>query len=144
MLNAQTPASTGPVSDATQKLRLAELAPLAPTLLTISVMACATTLAGCARNPAQRDLHAARHEIRAVPVYFEPHRSRYGSLRIHRPPAALLAPQPEPDCEFKGARVEPMDPTALARLKLDYERRCYKNAERAVRERLRLLQASVR
>lgn len=143
MLDAQTPAITNAVSDtATTKPRLAELAPLAPTLLTISVMACATTVAGCARNPAQRELHAVRHEVRAVPIHFDPH--RYADLRIRRPPAALLAPQPPPDCEFKGAGDEAVDPTTLARLKLEYERRCYQNAEKAVRERLRLLQASVR
>ena len=43
----------------------------------------------------------------------------------------------EPDCELK-------DPNADERQKLDYERQCYRHAEIIARDRLRLLQASVR
>jgi hypothetical protein len=43
----------------------------------------------------------------------------------------------EPDCELK-------DPSADERQKLDYERQCYRHAEIIARDRLRLLQASVR
>jgi hypothetical protein len=35
-----------------------------------------------------------------------------------------------------------VDPNEWARLKLDYERQCYQEAEKAARDRLRLLQAS--
>jgi hypothetical protein len=37
-----------------------------------------------------------------------------------------------------------LDPDQLERLKLDYERQCYKHAEELVRNRLKLLQASLR
>ncbi len=36
-----------------------------------------------------------------------------------------------------------MDATELARLKIEYERRCYQNAEKAARDRLGLLQGAV-
>jgi len=48
---------------------------------------------------------------------------------------ALLAPQPEPDCEFKTTGTD-----ADERQKLDYERQCYRHAEMIVRSRLKLLQ----
>jgi hypothetical protein len=105
------------------------------------------TIAGCARNLGQRDLNPVRHQVRAAPVFTPAHTHEYSErrsaeLRIHRPDAALLTPQSAPDCEFKGADVEAMDAVELTRLKLEYERQCYQNAEKAVRERLSLLQAS--
>ncbi len=54
---------------------------------------------------------------------------------------ALLAPQPAPDCGFGWSNLNSLDAT---RLKLGYERNCYRNAEKIVRERLRLLQAATR
>jgi hypothetical protein len=53
------------------------------------------------------------------------------------PEKALLAPQPEPDCRFKG------DAKADERQRLDYEQQCYRQAEMIVHERLRRLQRSV-
>jgi len=38
----------------------------------------------------------------------------------------------------------PRGPDQWTRLKLEYERKCYQNAEKIVRERLRLLQAATR
>jgi hypothetical protein len=35
-----------------------------------------------------------------------------------------------------------MDPDELARMKIDYERQCYRKAEKAARDRLNLLRAS--
>jgi hypothetical protein len=56
------------------------------------------------------------------------------------PPVRELLVAPEaPDCEFKTN-----DPNADERQKLDYERQCYRHAEMIARERLQLLQASVR
>jgi hypothetical protein len=75
-------------------------------------MTCAVTLAGCTCNP------------------------------LCRPDAALLAAQPPPDCEFKGADNKVMDVDEMARLKIGYERQCYRKAEKAARDRLSLLQAS--
>jgi TPR repeat protein len=54
------------------------------------------------------------------------------------PDQPLLAPQPEPDCEFKTT-----DANANERQKLDYERQCYRHAEMIVRGRLKLLQDSI-
>jgi hypothetical protein len=54
---------------------------------------------------------------------------------------ALLTPQPEPNCEYKGSPAATSEETLRA--KLDYERQCYRHAEIIARNRLRLLQASV-
>jgi len=61
-----------------------------------------------------------------------------------RPERALLAPQPAPDCGFGRSNLKTLDPDQWTRLKLEYERKCYQNAEKIVRERLRLLQAATR
>ena len=111
---------------------------LAPKLLTLSAILCALALAGCASNSAQRESGAD-----AIRAAADPH--RHSELRIRRPDRALLAPQPAPDCELREPEnSKPVDPDQLARLKLDYERQCYKRAEQLVRNRLRLLQASGR
>jgi hypothetical protein len=108
--------------------RLGALRVLAPRLLTLSAIACAAALAGCASR-------STPQEVQAEPIE-APH--------IHRPDRALLKPQPAPDCEFRGANVKTMDPDVFARLKLDYERQCYQRAEKIARDRLRVLQASSR
>jgi len=54
----------------------------------------------------------------------------------------MLVPQPAPDCEFKGTDSKVVDPDEMARLKIEYERQCYRKAEKAARDRLSLLQAS--
>ena len=59
-----------------------------------------------------------------------------------RPDTALLAPQPAPDCGFTQANLKTLDPDQWARLKLEYELKCYKDAEKTARNRLRLLQAA--
>jgi hypothetical protein len=111
---------------------------LAPKLLTLSTILCALALAGCAANSAQREPGA--EPIRAAA---EPH--RYSGLRIRRPDRALLTPQSVPDCELKAPETSKvLDPDQMERLKLDYERQCYKRAEESVRSRLKLLQASGR
>jgi hypothetical protein len=57
---------------------------------------------------------------------------------------ALLSPQSPPDCEYRGPDdAATLDPDVLARLKLEYERDCYKQAETKVRNRLRQLQVRV-
>jgi hypothetical protein len=61
-----------------------------------------------------------------------------------RPEPALLTPQSAPDCVFRRAELKTIDPDQWARLKIEYERQCYQNAERKVRERLRRLQAANR
>jgi hypothetical protein len=110
---------------------------LASMLSTLSTILCALALAGCASNSAQRESGAGPIRTAA-----DPH--RYSELRIRRPDRALLAPQSAPNCELKEPEnSKPVDPDQLARLKLDYERQCYKRAEQLVRMRLQLLQKRV-
>jgi hypothetical protein len=52
----------------------------------------------------------------------------------------LLASQPAPNCEFKRPELTPVDSQEWARLKLEYERSCYRDAEKSARERLSQLQ----
>lgn len=108
-----------------------------PKFLALCAVSCALALAGCASNSAQRESKPAPAIHVAAPAH------RYSEPRIHRPDRALLAPQPVPDCEFRGSDdLKPVDPDQWGRLKLDYERQCYQKAEQMVRDRLRLLQAS--
>ena len=65
-------------------------------------------------------------------------------VQICRPSPALLVPPSAPDCVFKRTALRTIDPGQFSRLKVEYEIQCYQNAERAVRQRLRLLQAANR
>jgi hypothetical protein len=117
---------------------------LAPTL---SAMLCALALAGCASNSTQPLASCAsnspQHESGADPIRAAADPNRYSELRMRRAGRALLAPQPAPDCAFSGFDdLKPVDPDQWARMKLDYERRCYQHAEQLARDRLRLLQAA--
>ena len=132
----------------TTQVRLNGPLSLRPKLLAVSVIVLAMGLAGCARDPAHREFHQGQREVRATPVrlsararaHAEPRQSV--ELRIRRPDPALLAPQPTPNCEFKKADIKAVDPDGWARLKAEYERQCYQDAEKAARERLGQLQAS--
>ena len=104
-------------------------------LLAVSAMACAMAVAGCARNPAQR-------EVQAEPIQAAPPVQRQPEFRIRRPSRALLVSQPAPDCEFRGTNRNTVDEVEFARLKLDYERQCYQRAEKVARDRLQKLQAA--
>ncbi|MEH2552051.1 hypothetical protein V1283_008696 [Bradyrhizobium sp. AZCC 2262] len=118
----------------------------APKLLTVCVIFCAMSFAGCARNPAQREvaLHEGKAPAIRAPVrirrYAEPY--RHAEPKIRRPDPALLSAQPAPDCEFKRSDLKTVDPDEWTRLKVEYERQCYLDAEKAARERLTLLQTS--
>jgi hypothetical protein len=61
---------------------------------------------------------------------------------IPLPERALLERQAEPDCAFRGPLSNPVT-AEEARMKLDYESQCYRQAEFIVRERLQRLQDSV-
>jgi hypothetical protein len=122
-----------------------------PILLTVSVMALAMGLAGCACEPAPRETvqrETVQREVRAKPVRLSsPVRAhadarQQAELRVRRPDPALLAPQPAPNCEFKRADIKAVDPDGWARLKTEYERQCFQDAEMAARDRLRQLQAA--
>jgi len=127
-------------------LRLTRLLPLSPKLLTISVVVLATALGGCARNPAH--LNQGQRETTATQVRppvrarAHPETRQSAELRVRRPDSALLEPQRAPDCEFRRTDLKVVDPEEWARLKTEYERQCYQDAERAARDRLGQLQAS--
>lgn len=130
------------------RLKAAGLKSLTPKWPAVCALLCSISAAGCARDPAQRELNPPQREIKAsvvrpavrsrAPVV----QVRYLEPRIRRPDLALLSPQPAPDCDFKKSDLKTMDPDQWARLKVEYERQCYLDAEKAARERLVLLQAS--
>jgi hypothetical protein len=147
------PAHDADKSCVSAKTGLRGLTSFAARFLTVSAAFCAMALAGCARNSAQGEFNPVQHEVRAAPVrasarahqYSEAPRSelpRYAELRVHRPDPELLAPQAAPDCEFRRADNGTVDPNEWVRLKIDYERQCYQDAEKIARDRLRQLQAS--
>jgi hypothetical protein len=131
-------------------LRTSNLLPVGRRLLAVSVLACAMTVSGCARQSVTRDLHPGWQTDRASPAHVRgrakayPDQRRSADWRKRWPDAALLAPQQGPDCGFRGTNTDALDAVELARLKTEFERQCYQNAERATRERLNLLQAAVR
>jgi hypothetical protein len=61
---------------------------------------------------------------------------------IHESINEPVPKQPPPDCEFKGSEPDTVDADQWARLKLDYARHCYEQAEEAERKRLGQLLAS--
>ena len=134
--------------EAGKRPHAAGLKSFGPKLLTVCVILCSLSFAGCARHPAQREVSPALHEGKTSPTrtpvrtrrYTEP--VRYAEPKIRRPDLALLSPQPAPDCEFKRSDLKTVDPDEWARLKVEYERQCYLDAEKAARDRLVLLQAS--
>lgn len=121
-----------------------------PRLLAISAVAAMMALGGCAREPSHREFNSSQREVGAsharptlhARIHAKPRQQVQAELRVHRPDPALLAPQPAPDCEFKRADVKAVDPNEWTRLKTEYERQCYLDAEKAARDRLRQLQAS--
>jgi hypothetical protein len=133
---------------ASMRLRPNGTPSLRPKPLTMSVIALAIGLGGCAREPAHRELSLAPREVKATHVRAAVHARinvqarQHTELRIRRPDPALLAPQPAPSCEFKRADVKSVDPDEWVRLKTEYERQCYQDAEKAARDRLGRLQAS--
>ena len=130
------------------RLSLDRLLSLSPKLLAISVAVLAMGLGGCARNAAHSDPNLVQRKVKAPPVRAplnaRPHAEapKLTELRVRRPDPELLAAQPAPNCEFGRADVKAVDPDEWARLKAEYERQCYRDAEQVARERLIQLQAS--
>jgi hypothetical protein len=91
-------------------------------------------LSACAPTPAPGDAQAA----------VAPARAEMQEMPACRPDPALFTPPAAPDCVFGRRELKTLDPDQWARLKIEYERQCYRAAERAVRERLKLLQAATR
>ena len=133
---------------AKRQLRLNGLPSLAP-IRTIFVVICAMGVTGCAHYPAQRDLeamNATQRVVRAASVRVRAHVRVYSKERQHaelrgrQPDPSLLAPQPAPSCDFKIG-----DGTELGEwAQVEIARQCYRDAEKASRERLSQLQAYLR
>jgi hypothetical protein len=104
-------------------------------LLIPAATLCALAAAGCSSQVAQRDV--GPHATSAAALALQRDSQRTRKLR------ALLVPQSPPDCAYRGPDdADALDPDLLARLKLDYERHCYQQAEIVMRKRLRQLQLS--
>jgi hypothetical protein len=95
-------------------------APQKPGALLAALVATVLAIAGCARQQGPQEAQAA-----APPK--EP---------------AYCQPNPLPDCQFKGSTLKTVDAAEFARLKLAYERRCVRHAERTERERMRELRVA--
>jgi hypothetical protein len=91
-------------------------------------------LSGCVPQSSDLQQRSAPAQLVASSSRPEPH--------LCRPAAGLLAPPRAPDCVFRRAASKAMDPDEFSRLKVEYELSCYQDAERAVRRRLRELQAA--
>ena len=119
-------------------------------------------LSACARDSAQREPSPpppyeskteTKPEVKTAattaPLCPAPHvrrasiQHRHAEPPAHRVDPALLKPQPAPDCDYGRADLRTVDPDEWARLKAEYERQCYREAEKASRERLARLQASI-
>ena len=92
-----------------------------PDVLLAVLVATAVAIAGCARQQGPQEAQAS-----APP----------------KPEPAYCQPNPLPDCQFKGSTLKTVDAAEFARLKLAYERRCIRHAERTERERMRELHAA--
>ena len=86
-------------------------------------------LSGCAQNSAPDPLKAQANSQMQT------------ETRICQPNRALLVPRSAPDCEFRRPELKTLDSDQWERLKIEYERQCYQDAEKLVRDRLRRLQA---
>ena len=115
-------------------------------------------LSACARDSVQHESNppppygtgsGAKTAANTAPLCPAPHVRRASEQRRHaQPPAhrldpALLKPQPAPDCDYGRSDLRTADPDEWTRLKAEYERQCYREAEKASRERLARLQASI-
>jgi hypothetical protein len=121
MLEYAEPAGylTRPVSRNRTRLRAS-----ARRISVLSVVLLALMIAGCFSNTAQ-------HKSTAY---------RIGSPRQRS--GTQVAPLPAPQCELVVRRPNTVDDELWARLKLDYERHCYQQAEMLVRKRLQRLLTS--
>jgi hypothetical protein len=104
----------------------------------LGAVLCSVMLAACSTNHTIQGLTGSRTASAAAPT-------RMASRKFHvRQAWAVVAPVPEPDCSFKsGPGDRGSDSSEALRMKLDYERQCWRQAEMIVRDRLQQLQASI-
>jgi hypothetical protein len=107
-------------------------------VMILLVFASAMALTGCAARNSTLRFNPAPHEAKQ----FAPR--QYAKLQVRRSDAELLTAQPVPDCQFRSDEAVAVDQVEFARLRMEYERKCYQKAEVATRERLTKLQARVK
>lgn len=91
-----------------------------PGVLFAMLILAAGAVTGCAKQPGHQDANAA----------------------LPQPQPSYCQPRPAPDCAFRESTRRTLDPAEFARLKLAYERRCIRRAEKTERARMRELRAS--
>jgi len=140
-------------SDRTNAEGSRQLRAVAGMLLALSGLSLAAILASCSSPSTQRKSVSALGELiqkksiqeKSIQGKFAAHRSvvahpQSGS-HAHPSTRALIVRQPTLDCELVGLQPDTVDADLWARLKVDYERHCYKQADMLVRRRLRRLGA---
>jgi len=126
---------------------------VARALLAVSAASLVLTVAACSSNSTQNksastQISTQQRLIERAPIQIQSPSYRAASARqrpqrqSHRANRTIIAHQPAPDCEFKGPEPDTVDAEQWARLKLDYERHCYQQAEMLARKRLEQLLAS--
>ena len=118
--------STGRSSDRTWLAR--KLPNFGAIIVTLAISGCAGNAPPESRSESTRSGVAASH-------------SDFPMCHIDR---ALLVPAHAPDCGFGQSTLKTLDPEQWAHLKIEFEKKCYQRAEKAVRERLRQLQVASR
>ena len=139
-----------------------QLDTVARTLLLFSAASLVLTIAACSSSSSQDKSASSRSSVQQRLVWNSSLQDRSTQDRstqersvtyrtaaahprsgqTHRTNRTVSAQPPAPDCELKGSGLQTVDPDQWARLKLDYERNCYEQAEALARKRLQLLLAS--
>jgi hypothetical protein len=108
--------------------------------LALSAISIALTITGCSSYATPNQSVSTRDKSilnsSTSPVTYRQ------SSGTHEPHRTLLASGSAPNCELAALKSDTIDEDLWARLKLDYERHCYKQAEMLARKRLRQLLAS--
>ncbi len=126
-------------SRTTKRKRTETLVAIVRMRLALSAISIALTITGCSSyatpdKSVSTDDKSIRNSSTSSVAYRQS--GTHGSNR------ALLASRSPPNCELAGLEPDTIDADGWARLKLDYERHCYKQAEMLARKRLRQLLAS--
>ena len=139
-----------------------QLDTVARTLLLFSAASLVLTIAACSSSSSQDKSASSRSSVQQRLVWNSSLQDRSTQDRstqersvtyrtaaahprpgqTHRTNRTVSAQPPAPDCELKGSGLQTVDPDQWARLKLDYERNCYEQAEALARKRLQQLLAS--
>lgn len=129
----------GHASRTTKRKRTETLVAIARMRLALSAMSIALTITGCSSYATpDKSVSTEDKTIRNSSTSSVAYR-QFGTHGSHR---TLLATRSAPNCELAGPEPDTIDADLWARLKLDYERHCYKQAEMLARKRLRQLLAS--